>query len=73
MEQSMKFEMVESIERNERTFVLTLSNSEYVMTPLTQFDKALVAECDNSDKVSDKLLALETITRCLEAQQKGGK
>lgn len=33
---------------------------------LTHFDHLLIAECERSDKASDKLLALETIVRRIE-------
>ena len=62
----MIFQMVDNMERDERTYTLKLCMGELIAGTLYEFDRRLIAECEASDKVSDKLLALETIVRRIE-------
>ena len=45
---------------------LKIADTDTVKMKLHPFDAALLSECERSDKVSDKILALETITRRIE-------
>lgn len=45
---------------------LEIDGSEYMRASLTSFDHALIQDCETSDKLSDRLLALETIVRRIE-------
>ena len=45
---------------------LEINQVDLVRAKLHDFDRRLLADCDTSDKVSDKLLALETIARRIE-------
>lgn len=51
---------------DEDVFELRFNTLDMVECPLDNFDRALLHECNKSKKVSDKLLALETIVRRLE-------
>jgi hypothetical protein len=62
----MIFSMQENVERDERTYTIKVQMGELVRANLSRFDRALIAECEASGKVSDKLLALETIARRIE-------
>ena len=62
----MKFEMQENIERSARSYLLRISDAEFSSMLLSKFDRLLIDECDGSEKISDKLLALETIVRRIE-------
>jgi hypothetical protein len=62
----MIFSMQENVERDERTYTLRVSLSEIVPRTMYDFDRAVIRECEASGKVSDKLLALETIVRRIE-------
>lgn len=62
----MIFQMEENLERDARTYTLKVRGDELVTATLFPFDRRLIAECEASDKISDKLLALETIVRRVE-------
>lgn len=62
----MIFQMQENQERDERIYTLRISLSDFVLGTAYEFDRRLIAECEASDKISDKLLALETIVRRAE-------
>lgn len=65
----MKFIMQDDIANDERIYTLRIRMGEMVCAPLNRFDKLLLADCEGSNKVSDKLLALETIARRIEERQ----
>lgn len=46
--------------------LLEIDGHEYVRARLDRFDHLLIADCEGSNKVSDKLLMLETIARRIE-------
>lgn len=56
----------EDFESGERVYTLRIGSGEMVRANLRPFDRVLIADCEGSDKVSDKLLALETIARRVE-------
>jgi hypothetical protein len=63
----MKF----SIERHDyddtlRVVLVLEGSREIKPMNLTHFDRVLIHDCEDSDKASDKLLALETIVRRIE-------
>lgn len=62
----MKFEQSHKVVTDERVYTLTLTGSEMTAVELHEFDKLLLRECETSGKISDKLLALETIVRRIE-------
>ncbi len=45
---------------------LRIFAADIVAMKLQPFDRALLAECEQSDKISDNLLALETTARRIE-------
>ena len=63
----MKFELRENLDRDECIYTITISHAEFMRGTIYQFDRALIAECEASNKISDKILALETIVRRAEA------
>jgi hypothetical protein len=67
----MIFDMQENIERDERIYKLRVTGAELMRCRLQHFDRLLIAECEASNKVSDKLLALETIARRIEEGSSG--
>jgi hypothetical protein len=46
-----------------REYNLTISDDFLMRVPLDRFDMMLIKECEESEKIEDKLLALETIVR----------
>jgi len=54
---------------NTTIYQLTIEDTEFVLAPLDTFDLMLIRECDTSNAVADKLLALETIVRRIEQSQ----
>ena len=56
---------------NSRVFTIVLSEKDFITGELDNLDTLLLEECGKSNKISDKLLALQTITkRCEEAEDK---
>lgn len=62
----MKLEYYEDIETNEIRINIIIYLSDFLEVELDNFDRFLLKECNKSNKISDKLLALETIARKLE-------
>ena len=62
----MTLTMIDDFESGDRVFTLRIRSRELVAIELQPFDRLLLADCDRSDKVSDKLLALETVARRIE-------
>lgn len=67
----MKFEM--NIEKNivgyqsgKRTIYLEITDHDLMNISLDDHDQKLIHECEKSEKVSDKLLALELMVRNIE-------
>jgi hypothetical protein len=59
-------DMREDLESGDRVYTLRISPEEMVRARLQPFDRKLFADCAGSNKVSDQLLALETLTRRIE-------
>lgn len=49
--------------------MLKIDQLEIMCAKLTDFDRALFRECEESKSIADKLLALETMARRIEEQQ----
>lgn len=62
----MKFEMSIECHGKDVKYLLTLEGDETFPLNLDHFDRLLIKECDQSNSIADKLLALETITRRIE-------
>ena len=60
----MNFEVISSLKS--KRFVLDFSLAEYSDARFDEKDLKLFEECGKSTKISDKLLALETIVRKIE-------
>jgi len=45
---------------------LTITDYNLTKVIFTDFDRVLLGECEKSNKISDKVLALEMITRRIE-------
>lgn len=58
---------LKSWKHNQKThYLITIEDSELAQIPLDEFDRELLRECEISDHVSDKLLALEALSRKIE-------
>ncbi len=64
----MKFEQHRHPATNDLHISLVVESFELVCPQFTDFDRALFRECEKSNSVADKLLALETIARRIEEQ-----
>lgn len=62
----MKFTTTQNPETNDIEHVLVITRSDLTKVDLTEFDRALIAECEKSDLISDRLLVLEMLARKLE-------
>lgn len=67
----MRFERRDSGEDSPVIFTLMITASERVAARLDDWDRRLIAECEKSSSISDKLLALETIVRRIEEAKHG--
>lgn len=54
---------------NIETFILKIDKQEVIKANLQGIDFALLRECGESIKISDKLLGLETLVRRIEESQ----
>ena len=59
----MKSNMYHDICADERVLELRISSMDLACPLITRWDKLLLEECEKSDLLSDKLLALEMIVR----------
>ena len=66
----MKIEITENIETNTRIATLTFDAFEIENVKLDKLDRLLLAECEKSRSVADKLLMLECLARRIEEQRK---
>ena len=55
---------------NNLTISLEIEGFELECAELKDFDRALFRECEKSNSIADKFLALETLVRRIEEQQK---
>ena len=65
----MKLLCEKDIENQQTRYTLVMTDLDLIKVRLGAFDKLLIDKCEQSDKVSDKLLGLETIARKVEANQ----
>ena len=65
----MKMKQFYNIETNTKKYIIEITNFDIVSLRLDKFDNQLLDECSKSEKISDTLLALETIARRIEEQQ----
>jgi len=66
----MKFEHHKHPATNDYHVSLVIEGFELRSVRFTDFDRALFRECEDSESIADKLLALETVARRIEEQQK---
>jgi hypothetical protein len=59
---------IEPLTRN-HVYHLEISDVEFVLMRLDNFDTLLLKECEGSDSIADKLLALETLARRIEEER----
>ena len=52
-------------------YTITVFDSDLKQIKFDNFDRLLFDECDKSNKISDKLLALEKVARLLEYKEEG--
>lgn len=62
----MRLNFVRDDKYGEQIYTLRILDEERVRMRLHESDHLLLKECEASNKVSDKLLALETIARRIE-------
>lgn len=62
----MRFTVSRDIEKDLYRATLEIEAGDMLNVELSQTDRALLRECEQSGSISDKLLALETITRRIE-------
>lgn len=62
----MKFELNKDCLTYKLTMCLELGPDDMSRARLNHWDNVLITSCEKSDKVSDKLLALETLVRRVE-------
>ena len=63
----MKLTCVRDEMKKQTVYALNISEAEFVRAYYDSFDRLLIDECEISDKVSDKLLALEVVARRIES------
>lgn len=59
----MRSNMYRDIKTDERVLELRINSMDLSCPLLTSWDRCLLQECEESDSLADKLLALETIVR----------
>jgi hypothetical protein len=64
----MKLQKLTSIYDGRHEWRLIISQSELETVKLQTGDRMLFQECESSDRISDKLLALETLVRRIEGR-----
>ena len=63
----MKLTCIRDEKNQQAIYSLSISDAEYIRPHFDSFDRLLINECETSNKVSDKLLALEMIARKVES------
>lgn len=51
---------------NDRVFIIVLSERDFITSELDDLDTLLLEECGKSNKISDKLLALQVVVSSIE-------
>jgi len=54
----------------DRVFTIVLSERDFITNELDSLGTLLLEECDKSDKISDKLLALQVVVNSIEKKYK---
>lgn len=62
-----------NIEKDSTHFHLTITSEDLLFMKLDEFDRDLLDECMESNKISDILLGLETIVRRIEESNEHNK
>ena len=55
---------------NDRVFIIVLSERDFITSELDDLDTLLLEECGKSNKISDKLLALQLVVSSIEKTSK---
>ena len=66
----MKIKSFHDAETETNKYIIEVSLQEFASIKFDEFDWKLLDECSKSTKISDALLALETIARKIEEQIK---
>lgn len=66
----MRLDFSENPTTLDRTYTLTLSRADLADARYIWLDSRMLEECENSDSVADKLLALQTIVYRIEQERK---
>jgi len=62
----MKMEVTSDLDNMTIRYTITISGSDWAKAKFYPMDRVLLDECERSERLSDKLLGLETIVRRIE-------
>ena len=62
----MEFSSIPNDIKQETIYTLVIPHESYTKARLYPHDRLLIGECEGSNRISDKLLALEMIARRIE-------
>lgn len=62
----MKLDIIKDIKSQKTTYTVTIEKQDMITAKFTKRDRDLFEICDKSNKISDKLLALELIAMRIE-------
>ena len=62
----MRMSTYRHADERSKTWMVTITDSEYAKAIFTEADYQVLRECEGSDSIADKLLALELIVRRVE-------
>jgi len=68
----MEFKQIDDPALNTKSYMLIIRNEEIIPIVFDKFDRWLFTECEESSKISDKLLALQRLTQLIEEESKIG-
>jgi hypothetical protein len=66
----MKYQEYKDNVRLENKIIIIISDLEMIGIKINKMDRLLLKESNESDKISDKLLALQRIAQLIEKQEK---
>ena len=66
----MKYQEYKDNVRLENKIILIISDLEMIGIKINKMDRLLLKKSNESDKISDKLLALQRIVKLIEKQEK---
>ena len=66
----MKYQEYKDNVRLENKIILIISDLEMIGIKINKMDRLLLKKSNESDKISDKLLALQRIAKLIEKQEK---